>query len=203
MRATGASTVIGTFNSEQRFHSGGIRVIRTPVRAPNANAYAERWVGTVRRELLDRTLIWNQAHLQRILRAYEIQDDGKGFNVAEIRPSTHGLAGMKHRVEAAGGKLTVDSVEQAYVMVEPKQKLQRLAEVLAGRTHHHLMPARPNPEAIALHELVARAAAAGGFFSSQSNCTHHQRRFSSLSSSSSSRPESRWWKKTRWNWPGS
>jgi signal transduction histidine kinase len=39
----------------------------------------------------------------------EIADDGKGFNVAEIRPSTHGLAGMRHRVEAAGGRLTVVS----------------------------------------------------------------------------------------------
>jgi signal transduction histidine kinase len=39
----------------------------------------------------------------------EITDDGKGFNVADIRPSTHGLAGMRHRVEAAGGRLTVMS----------------------------------------------------------------------------------------------
>jgi signal transduction histidine kinase len=37
----------------------------------------------------------------------DIKDDGKGFNVAEMRPSTHGLAGMRHRVEAAGGRLTV------------------------------------------------------------------------------------------------
>jgi len=37
----------------------------------------------------------------------EIADDGKGFNVADIRPSTHGLAGMRHRVEASGGRLTV------------------------------------------------------------------------------------------------
>jgi signal transduction histidine kinase len=38
-----------------------------------------------------------------------IRDDGKGFNVAAARPSTHGLAGMRHRVEAAGGRLTVSS----------------------------------------------------------------------------------------------
>jgi signal transduction histidine kinase len=39
----------------------------------------------------------------------EIRDDGKGFEPGRSRPSTHGLAGMRHRVEAAGGKLTVES----------------------------------------------------------------------------------------------
>ena len=39
----------------------------------------------------------------------DINDDGKGFDVANIPPSTHGLAGMRHRVEAAGGRLTVIS----------------------------------------------------------------------------------------------
>jgi putative transposase len=36
----------------------------------SSNAIAERWIGGCRRELLDRTLIWNQAHLRRILRQY-------------------------------------------------------------------------------------------------------------------------------------
>jgi putative transposase len=35
------------------------------------NAIAERWIGGCRRELLDRTLVWNQSHLRRILRQYE------------------------------------------------------------------------------------------------------------------------------------
>jgi signal transduction histidine kinase len=39
----------------------------------------------------------------------DIKDDGKGFDAGNIRPSTHGLAGMKHRVEAAGGRLMVNS----------------------------------------------------------------------------------------------
>ena len=41
------------------------------VRTPRMNAIAERWIGGCRRELLDRTLIWNQAHLRQILRDYE------------------------------------------------------------------------------------------------------------------------------------
>jgi putative transposase len=52
------------------FRSEGIDVIRTPVRAPNANAYAERWVRTVREECLDHLLILNQAHLRRVLKTY-------------------------------------------------------------------------------------------------------------------------------------
>jgi len=38
-----------------------------------------------------------------------IRDDGKGFDARKIRPSTHGLAGMRHRVESAGGRLSVQS----------------------------------------------------------------------------------------------
>ncbi|MGD0167945.1 MAG: integrase core domain-containing protein [Gaiellaceae bacterium] len=48
----------------------GIRVIRTPIRAPNANAYAERWVRTVRSDCLDRILIVGRRHLEQVLRVY-------------------------------------------------------------------------------------------------------------------------------------
>lgn len=41
--------------------------------------------------------------------AVQIQDDGEGFDMNNIRPSSHGLAGMRHRVEAAGGRLTIAS----------------------------------------------------------------------------------------------
>jgi putative transposase len=52
------------------FQSVGITVIRTPVQAPNANAYAERWVGSVRRECLDRLLIFSRRQLEHVLRVY-------------------------------------------------------------------------------------------------------------------------------------
>jgi putative transposase len=50
--------------------SEGIRILRAPVRAPQANAFAERWIGTVRRELLDRMLILGPRHLETVLTGY-------------------------------------------------------------------------------------------------------------------------------------
>lgn len=58
----------GTF--DEVFRSEGIRVIRTPVQAPRANAYAERWVGTLRRECLDWILILGRRHLETVVREY-------------------------------------------------------------------------------------------------------------------------------------
>jgi putative transposase len=52
------------------FQSEGITVIRTPVQAPNANAHAERWIGSVRRECLDRLLIFSRRQLEHVLRVY-------------------------------------------------------------------------------------------------------------------------------------
>jgi transposase InsO family protein len=52
------------------FAAEGIQVLRTPVQAPRANAIAERWVGTVRRELLDRVLIVGRRHLETALSDY-------------------------------------------------------------------------------------------------------------------------------------
>jgi putative transposase len=49
----------------------GITVVRTGVRTPRMNAIMERWVSSCRRELLDRTLIWDQHHLLRALREFE------------------------------------------------------------------------------------------------------------------------------------
>jgi transposase InsO family protein len=62
------SKFTGVFNAV--FAREGMRVLRTPVRAPRANAIAERWIGTVRRELLDRILIINRQHLTTVLAEY-------------------------------------------------------------------------------------------------------------------------------------
>jgi transposase InsO family protein len=66
------------------FTADGIRVIRTPVRAPTANAYAERWVRTVRTECLDWLLIRDRRHLEYVLGVYV-----KHYNSARPHRSLH------------------------------------------------------------------------------------------------------------------
>jgi putative transposase len=48
----------------------GVRITKAPVRSPRANSYAERYVGTLRRECLDHLLVYGERHLRRILAEY-------------------------------------------------------------------------------------------------------------------------------------
>ncbi len=68
----------------------GIRTVLCNVRTPRMNAIAERWIGGCRRELLDRTLIWNQDHLLRLLRQYETH-----HNQHRPHRALHGAAPLK------------------------------------------------------------------------------------------------------------
>ncbi len=81
------------------FESEDINIIRTPFYAPNANAFAERWVHTVREECLDKILILNETHLQRVLNYYLLYYNGRrphqGINqqspLARKKPELSGL----------------------------------------------------------------------------------------------------------------
>jgi putative transposase len=55
---------------DEVFRSEGIEIVRTPIQAPRANAFAERFVGTVRRECLDWILITGRRQLERVLHSY-------------------------------------------------------------------------------------------------------------------------------------
>ena len=55
---------------DEIFRTEGLKILKTPVRAPIANAFAERWIGTLRCELLDRTIIWNQCQLEHLVIGY-------------------------------------------------------------------------------------------------------------------------------------
>jgi putative transposase len=95
------------------FAAAGIQAIKIPPRAPKANAYAERWVRTVRTECLDWTLIWNRQHLHRVLTRYvEHYNTGRphrGIGLQTPLPdtaatiSTMPIAGRLERVEVLGG----------------------------------------------------------------------------------------------------
>jgi len=76
--------------------NAGIRTVPCNVRTPRMNAIAERWIGGCRREVLDRTLVWNQAHLRQILRQYETH-----HNQHRPHRSLHGAAPLKPLPEPA------------------------------------------------------------------------------------------------------
>ena len=59
------------------FFGNGTRVIKTPVRSPRANSYAERFVGTLRRECLDHVLILGEWHLREVLAGHARHYNGR------------------------------------------------------------------------------------------------------------------------------
>ena len=69
---------------------GGIRTVLCNIQTPRINATTERWIGGCRRDLLDRTLTWNQAHLRQILRQHETH-----HNQHRPHRSLHGAAPLK------------------------------------------------------------------------------------------------------------
>jgi len=66
------------------FQATGTTIVRTAVRAPRMNAICERLIGTLRREILDRTLILNQAHLRAVLAEYQ-----EHYNTARPHQGLH------------------------------------------------------------------------------------------------------------------
>jgi len=87
-----------TVGFDEVFRSERIRIIRTPVRSPRANAFAERFVGTVRRECLDRMLIFHRRQLEAVLaefidhynghRPHRSLDQSSPLAVSAARPPT-------------------------------------------------------------------------------------------------------------------
>jgi transposase InsO family protein len=91
------------------FAADGVRVVKTPVRAPRANAYAERWVRSVRAECLDWTLIWSRRHLERVLTAYVAHYNrarphrGIGLEVPAVTDEVPLRTGPIERMDVLGG----------------------------------------------------------------------------------------------------
>jgi putative transposase len=100
---------------DEIFQSAAVKVLRTPVRAPRANAYAERWIRTVRTECLDWLLIVNRTHLERVLRVYvghyNHQRPHRGLALAtpegrrQLAPIACARTGEVYRRDVLGGLL--------------------------------------------------------------------------------------------------
>ena len=96
-RATGFRFLVrdraGQFTStfDAVLAGAGIDVVKIPPRSPRANAYAERWVRTVRAEVTDRTLIFGKRHLRRPLAEYEAHYNGRRpHRSRQLRPPRPG-----------------------------------------------------------------------------------------------------------------
>jgi hypothetical protein len=88
------------------FESGGARVVLTPLMAPKANAHAERWIGSCRRECLDWMLIASEGHLRRVLREYLAHyNDERPHRSRDLQPPS----GRGDPVRVAAGYSLTDS----------------------------------------------------------------------------------------------
>jgi transposase InsO family protein len=87
---------------DEIFRSEGIRIVKTPIRAPRANALAERFVRTIRSECLDWLLIVNRRHLERVLRVYvDHYNRERPHRALGLRPPERD----ERREETAGGEI--------------------------------------------------------------------------------------------------
>jgi len=107
-----------TSSFDEVFRSDGSGIIRTPVRAPRANAFAEGFVGTVRRECLNRMLILGRRHLERVLADYVVHNN-------EYRP---------HR---SLGQMPPMSMSPASAMTSPDARRLRRTDKLGGLIHEY------------------------------------------------------------------
>jgi transposase InsO family protein len=97
---------------DEVFTGSGMRIIKTPVRSPRANSFAERYVGTLRRECLDHLLIYSERHLRRILAEYARHyNEHRPHQSREQRPPLHepgqpvGITGRIRRRQVVHGSI--------------------------------------------------------------------------------------------------
>ncbi len=111
-----------TLSFDEVFQGEGVHIIRTPVRAPQANAFAQRIVGTVRRECLDRVLILGRRHLEHVLAEYVIHYNG-------------------HRTHRALGQQSPLTLEPPSPISGPEHAQLRRNDTVFGLIHEYCLVA--------------------------------------------------------------
>ena len=108
--SSATETPSGTDGFHRIVQGAGVRIVQTPVRAPNANAYAERFVRSIREECLDRLIFFGDHRLLRALDEfvahYHRERDHQGLGNELIKPWIHPTHGTHVRCrERLGGLL--------------------------------------------------------------------------------------------------
>jgi putative transposase len=111
-----------TSSFDEVFRSERIQIIRTPIRGPRANAFAERFVGTVRRECLDRMLVLGRRHLDHVLAEYVVH-----YN--------------EHRPHRSLGQTAPISLSPVSAPTSPDAKRLRRTDKLGGLIHEYKLAA--------------------------------------------------------------
>lgn len=115
---------------DEVFRAEGTKILRKPFRTPNANAFAERFVRTIRSECLDHLLVVNERHLERILRSYACH-----YNC--YRPH-QGLSQEIPVPERAGRPLAIeDASDSSYRQVRDHRVRIRRNDRLGGLIHEY------------------------------------------------------------------
>jgi putative transposase len=100
---------------DEVFTSSGVRIIKTPVRSPRANSYAERYVGTLRRECLDHLLIHGERHLRTVLAEFEpLYNDHRPHRGRSLHPPLHDPSEVIDMTNRINRRSTVSGLINAY-----------------------------------------------------------------------------------------
>jgi hypothetical protein len=101
------------------FSGNGTRVIKTPVRSPRANAFAERFVGTLRRECLDHVLVRGERHLRKVLAGYARHYNGHRPHQTSCRPQPQAAMAAGTEMLGQGQSWKMTQAPVAWVTVIP------------------------------------------------------------------------------------
>lgn len=115
----------------------GIRVIRTPVLAPKANAFVERFVGSLRRECLDHVLVLSEGHLHRVLHQYRSYFNASRPHqgIDQRRPAAFGFPAMSDEVPPRHHRRRFSGSGRTPARLPPRRLNSRTVQDRAGSQH--------------------------------------------------------------------